>query len=234
MPTPQLTASFPTTDDFLTAFDNEVKVGGLLVKGASLPGAVAMSECTVEVRVPGHPPVSEPARVAAVMDGVGVAVMFTGPPEALARLADKVRNKGGDDDEEMHGTVLERVRAMNTSEKIQLALHGNRDERMALLRDTNKVLHMYVLKNPHLGQDEVLWAAKSTNTSPDALKFMAEHPEWGNNANVCGALVRNPHTPTPLAVRLMDKLPHAELRAIAKTASARQAIVQAARRKINE
>ena len=114
---------------------------------------------------------------------------------------------------------------------MQLALSGSRDERTALFRDTNKMLHVFVLKNPRLGLDEVQAAAKLPQLSPDALKMVAEHREWGSNPTVCASLVRNPKTPMPLALRMLDKVPLNDLKAIAK-GGARDALVHAARKKL--
>jgi hypothetical protein len=67
--------------------------------------------------------------------------------------------------------------------------------------------------------------------SPDALKAIAEHREWGMNATICTSLVRNPKTLLPLALRLLERIPVSEVRAIAK-GGARDQIVQAARKRL--
>jgi hypothetical protein len=77
----------------------------------------------------------------------------------------------------------------------------------------------------------VQYAAKSPNLAPDAIKLIAEHKEWGTNTTVCTALVRNPKTPVPIALKLLERVPMSELRAIAK-GGARDQIVHAARRKV--
>ena len=110
-----------------------------------------------------------------------------------------------------------------------LALSCGREERHHLLRDNNKVLHAYVLRNPHLGLDEVQAAAKLNSLSPEALKAIGDHPEWGQNSVICAALVRNPKTPMAIALRLLPRIPLNDLRAIAKGAG-RQQVVLAARK----
>ena len=230
-----LTATFAGPAEYLTAFDAEISKGGLLVRGATMANAQAGGECSLTIEVPGLEPAELTARIAAVIPGVGVAVMFDGgAPEALKALAEAARNPGAAEKEEAPtpGTLFDRLKAMTVSEKMQLALSGTREERGALLRDNNKTVHVFVLKNPRFGLDEVQAAAKMPNLSPDALKMIAEHREWSGNAVVCAALVRNPKTPMPLALRLMDKVPVTDLRAIAK-GGAREQIVQAARKKIS-
>jgi hypothetical protein len=216
-------AAFASHADFVAAFKNEISKGGLLVRGAAVEGAVAGAACQVSVEVTGEEPVEVSARIAAVVPGVGVAVMFDGVPTVLTELAEG--DKGAT------GPLSERLKAMSQQEKMQLALSGSRDERMALLRDNNKMLHVFVLKNPRIGLDEIQAAAKSPNVSPDALKMIAEHREWSGNPTVCTALVRNPRTPMPLAMKLIDRVPVADLRMIAK-GGARDQIVNAARKKI--
>jgi len=166
--------------------------------------------------------------VAAVVPGVGVAVMFEGVPPALAELAQRLKSEEGP---KGSLSLSERLKALTVPQKFQLALSGTRDERMALLRDNNKPVHVFVLKNPRIGLDEVQYAAKLPNLSPDALNMIAEHREWGMNATVATALVRNPKTPMPMALRLLDRVPATELRSLAK-GGAREPIVQAARRKV--
>jgi hypothetical protein len=87
------------------------------------------------------------------------------------------------------------------------------------------------MKNPRIGLEEVLWAAKLTTLNPEALKVIAEHPEWGQNPGVAAALVRNPKTPVPVALKLMPRLPVSELRALARS-QGRPQIVQAAKKRL--
>jgi hypothetical protein len=203
-----------------------------------MEGGQAMADCVLSVRVEART-VEVPARVAAVVPGVGVAVVFQGVPAPLADLAGKLRSGGGADADEAGekadeppGPLAERLRTMTASDKMQLALSGSREERFAMIRDPNKMLHVYVLKNPRIGVDEVIYAAKLPTLSPDALKLIAENREWSGNATVCIGLVRNPKTPLALAVRLLDRIPLTEVRALAK-GGAREQIVHAARKKVN-
>ncbi len=241
MTAPLLVASYPAPADFLAAYDAEISKSGLLIRGAQLEGAAAMSPCRVRIDIGGQARSEVDARIAASIPGVGVAVMFESSRAELDALAQALRNPEAaeppeaepePEEEARPGHISERLRAMNATQKMQLALSADREERMALLRDTNKTLHVYVLKNPRIGLDEVQYAAKMPSLSPDALKLIAEHREWSGNTAVCSALVRNPRTPLPLALRLLDKIPLTEVRVLAK-GGARDQIVHAARRKVN-
>ena len=226
-----LKATFTSPAEYLAAFDAEISKGGLLVRGATLANAQAGAEVPLTVEVEGLETVELSARIAAVIPGVGVAVLLSPAPEALTALAATARNPPADEPR-APGTLYDRLKAMTVSEKMQLALSGQRDERTALLRDNNKTVHIFVLKNPRIGLDEVQAAAKLPGLSPDALKMIAEHREWSGNAMVCASLVRNPKTPMPLALKLIDRVPMSDLRALAK-GGAREQVVQAARKKIS-
>ena len=230
-----LTATYASREEFQVAFDAEISRKGLLVRGAVLQGAQAGAAVSLSVTVTGSGSVEVPARLAAVVPGVGVAVMFDSVPEALVGLAAPLLEAEPEaidaPEDRPPASVSERLKKMTVTEKMQLALSGSRDERAALLRDTNKSLHLFVFKNPRLGLDEVQAAVKMPQLSPEAIKLVCEHREWGSNATVCAALVRNPKTPMPLALRMLERVPMTELKAIAK-GGARDALVHAARKKV--
>lgn len=255
---PRFTATFDTVEHFLHAYDTEIRAGGLLVHGAQLGPHAAVGPCTLELRVANRPPAAFAALVAASVPNVGVAVLFS-DPAPLRQLADALRATGAeaapdgeavghtatdpgaegdaadadapDPQPPVPGTVSARLRAMTVSEKMQLALSADRETRGYLLRDTNKALHLYVLRNPRIGLDEVTYAAKLSTLAPEALKFIADHKEWGLNPTVCTAIARNPRSPVPLVLRILPRVPAAELRAIAK-GNGRAPIVQAARKMV--
>jgi hypothetical protein len=124
------------------------------------------------------------------------------------------------------------ARRPNLAEQIQLALHGDKDERFAILRGVNKQLHPYVLKNPNLGLDEVLAIAKLTVVNPELLGQIAGRKEWAQRPDIALALVRNPKTPLAAAVKLLDYVTPAELRQLAKDGHTRPQIQAAARKKV--
>jgi hypothetical protein len=233
MSPPLLRAAFTSPAQFLVAFDGELAHGGLLVRDAEIGAVPAMSECRISVEVAGAPPVEVAGRIAAVVPGVGIAVIFQGTPAPLAELAAALRAPAEPEAEgPPRGALTDRIKAMSVQQKMQLALSGSREERLALIRDPTKVAHLFVLKNPRIGIDEVQYAARSPNLAPDAIRLIAEHQEWSGSAAICTALVRNPKTPLPIALKLLERVPMSELRVIAK-GGARDQLVHAARRKVS-
>lgn len=118
------------------------------------------------------------------------------------------------------------------SEKIHMALYGSRDERNAILRDRDRTLHPFVLKNPQLNADDVVAIAKNAQVTPDVLKLIGERKDWVQRPAVALALARNPKTPPELGVRALEFIPLDALRQIAKGTGVLPHVAQAARKKI--
>jgi hypothetical protein len=112
-----------------------------------------------------------------------------------------------------------------------MALHGTRDERNAILRDRDRTLHAFVLKNPQLDADDVLTIAKNAQMAPDLLKQIGERKDWFQRPAIALALARNPKTPPEVAVRALDHVSLEGLRQMAKGGVAPH-VTQAARRKL--
>jgi hypothetical protein len=212
----RLVADFETPADYLAVHEQEISQGGLLVRGAELPQGTALGDCTLEVRIAGKVAAETPARLAAATPGVGVMVLFPAAPAALNALASRQRGPPPKE-------------TLSLQEKMQLAMSCDRERRFQFLRDPNKQLHPLVMKNPRIGLEEVQWAAKLATLNPEALKLIADHPEWGQNPGVAAALVRNPKTPVAVAVKLVARLPVADLRVLARS-QGRPQIVQAAKK----
>jgi len=221
---PRLLADFATPDDYLEKFEHEVSAGGLVIRGAQLPAGTPLSDCTLVVRIGGDEVATLPARLAAATPGVGVTVIFPLEPAPLVQLAARLRDPSPESGASGHP-----AQALSLQDKLALAKSAGREVRFQLLRDPNQQLHVLVLKNPRITLEEVSWAARQGTLSPDALKLIGEHPEWSQSPAIVTALVRNPKTPVPLAVRLVSRLPIAELRALAKS-QGRPQVVQAAKK----
>ena len=130
--------------------------------------------------------------------------------------------------------LYDRIKAMSSQEKMQLALHGDRAARLLLLKDVNKTIQTFLLQNPRITIDEIRYIAGYRQANPDVLVTIGAHREWGQNQGVLAALVRNPKTPSPTAVKLLDKIAPAELRRLAKSGEVPRAVQVAARKKVTD
>lgn len=148
-------------------------------------------------------------------------------PIKVVRLQAKRKNEL---DEKM--PIRRRLQRMSMDDKINLALSGDRETRMALAADGNKAIHHYILRNAKLSLDEVLMMSRMPTLNPDVLIKIGENPAYTQNPQIVRNLVFNPKTPTKLAVRLIDRLPRSVLILIAKRTSMQRAIVAAAQKRL--
>ena len=199
--------------------------GGMMVPSSGeVPDP--MTDVSVQIESDGASAQVE-ARVVHVADGqVGLALLDAA--EARTRLKSLIDRGNGDEG----GNLRLRITRMSSLEKQNLALSGNRLERMALLKDSNKGLHTLVLKNRKITSEEVRMLAGFRNANPLALQKIATNSEWLRDGRIVTALVGNPKTPPQVAIRLLDRLPNAEIRRLARATDVPPAIARAARRKL--
>jgi hypothetical protein len=129
-------------------------------------------------------------------------------------------------------TLEKKLLAMSTHEKVQLALHGSREERALLSKERAGVVQASLIRNPRVSLDEVTALARSSVLAPDAAEALAENRQWGSSPQVAAALARNPRTPLRTACDILDKVTPADLRAIAKGLGVRMQVAQAARKRL--
>src|SRR5262245_28188817 len=106
---------------------------------------------------------------------------------------------------------------MGVAEKVKLALRGNQDARLILIRDSNKLIRRCVLQNPRLTDGEVAAVAGNRSSDDELLRVIAENREWSRNYEVRKALALNPKTPLMLALRFVATLLERDLRIIARS-----------------
>jgi hypothetical protein len=119
---------------------------------------------------------------------------------------------------------------MKVGERVKLALKGNRDARMILIRDPNRLIQRFVLQNPRIGDEEVLTMARNRNLDTDLLRLIGEHKYWPRNYQIKLALVTNPKTPLAIALRFVSSLMERDTRFLAKSKNVSATIANQARR----
>lgn len=129
-------------------------------------------------------------------------------------------------------SVQQQIDGMTINEKRHAAMHGHKDTRLLLIRDHNKSIHPFVLKNPAITLDEVEQISKLTGVNPDVLHTIAMNRDWTRSQSIVRNVVKNPKTPIMDAIALVEKLAVSDLRAIVKSGSVRGPIQTAARKKV--
>jgi hypothetical protein len=127
----------------------------------------------------------------------------------------------------------EALQQMEVSEKIKMALTGDKEWRTLLFRESNKQINTAVLKNPRITEGEVLNVAKNKTSSDELIRIILLNRDWVKIYDIKKALVVHPRTPLEKAVRYMSFLSDKDIREISKSRNVTQAIVSNARRMLS-
>jgi hypothetical protein len=111
-------------------------------------------------------------------------------------------------------SAFQRIVSMNPAQKAVLAMKGGREERLILIRDSNRVVAMGVLKNGRITDTEVEAIAKMRNVSDDVLRLLGSTREWVKSYPVIHALVNNPKTPQSVSTNFIKRLNNKDLKSL--------------------
>jgi len=98
------------------------------------------------------------------------------------------------------------VQRMSVAERMQFARRADKEGRGLLIRDSNKQVAMAALNNPKITIQEIEQFAKSRQLDTDILREIGANVDWLKQYAVVHALVANPRTPLPIALRLLPRL----------------------------
>jgi hypothetical protein len=107
---------------------------------------------------------------------------------------------------EKRKTLIQRLAKMNVVQRIQLALVGGREERIALIRDPNKVVQRAVLQSPRLTESEVESFASMTVLSIEILRQISINRLWMKSYSIVRNLTTNSKTPLDISLHLLPRL----------------------------
>lgn len=113
-------------------------------------------------------------------------------------------------------SVYQRLLHMSRGERIRVALLGTREERSILIRDSSRQVASMVLRSPKLTEPEMESFAQMRNLDSDLLRQMGLGREYIKRYTVVHSLVKNPKTPSPVALNLLKLLRVMDLKNIAR------------------
>jgi hypothetical protein len=109
-------------------------------------------------------------------------------------------------------TLLKQVSNMNVVQRLTLALKGNREARMILIKDPNKLVQRCVLQSPRLTDMEVEAFAKMTNLSEEVFRVISLTRKFIKSYVIMKNLVNNPKTPLDISLHLLPRLNAVDLK----------------------
>jgi hypothetical protein len=159
-----------------------------------------------------------------------IAEQVTAGKDSIAVSADMLDEPPNDKLEKREPALWMKIKAMTMAERTKLALRGNKEARMILIRDVNIQIQRLVLHNPRITEDEILTIAKDRNTHDELLVWIADSRDWIKNYAVRTALVENARTPVAKALRILPTLDERELSRLGKSKQIPQVVAMQARR----
>lgn len=122
------------------------------------------------------------------------------------------------------------AKEMTVADKIKMALTGDKEWRMLLVKDINKLVSGSVVKNPRITEPEVLLICKSHLNNDDIFRDICNNKDWIKNYQIKKALVENHKTPLHFALRFLSGLTDKDLAVLAKSKNISSVISTQARR----
>ena len=162
----------------------------------------------------------------------GVAPSSETPADPDKPLVDTAGGSEIGDDEDDEKSALQRLQEMSVPQKMSRATKGTREERAILVRDPNKLISVAVLSSPKLTDSEVEAIAKMSSVSDEILRIISNNRNWMKNYVVVSALARNPKTPLPVSMNLLNRLNEKDLKVLSTNRNIPEVLRTTARRKV--
>ncbi len=192
-----------------------------------LPSDAAMLPSTVASQLPSDAGSGLPDNL---MDNLPTNLILQGLPSELIDEQDEGENI----DDGVRLTLYQRIQKMTVSQKIKLALLGNKEARTILLRDSNRVVIESVIKSPRITDGEVVGITNSRSVSEDIIRMIAANREWQKNYRVRQALAANPKTPVPIAIRLLETMSKQDLKNLSNSKNISSVVATTAKRMMGD
>jgi hypothetical protein len=99
-----------------------------------------------------------------------------------------------------------------------------------LIRDSNRLVAMSVVRSPAITDGEILAAAANRAVSDDVIRFIANSREHTKDYAVKQALVNNPKCPLASSLRLLNFLRPDDLKGVSRSRNIPGALATAAKK----
>jgi len=121
-------------------------------------------------------------------------------PEAMRQAVAKETG------EEIPLRLAQRVHKLRTNQKIVLALKGGKEERTLLIRESNRLIQINVVRNGSVTEAEIATIAQMRTVCDEVIRTIAGNREWMKKYVIMKAIVYNPKTPLGLGLNLFKRL----------------------------
>jgi regulator of extracellular matrix RemA (YlzA/DUF370 family) len=121
-------------------------------------------------------------------------------------------------------SLIRRIMFMNTKDRMKLAMKGDREARSILIRDSNKVVCSAVVNNPRITEQEIENIAAMRTVSDEVLRIISMNRSWARSYSIIHNLARNPKTPIPTVMNIMNRIRTKDLQNLAQNRNVSEAV----------
>jgi hypothetical protein len=120
-----------------------------------------------------------------------------------------------DEGNEISLSLTQRVMRLRTNQKIMLAIKGGKEERTLLIRESNRLIQVNVIRNGRITEGEVAYIAQMRTVHDEVLRVISQNREWMKKYPITKNLVQNPRTPLPIALNHLKRIHEHDLKLMA-------------------
>jgi hypothetical protein len=138
-------------------------------------------------------------------------------PESEVARSERLLNPIVDDEgHEISLSLTQRVMKLRTNQKILLAQKGGKEERTLLIRESNRLVQVAVIRNGRITEGEVTYIAQMRTVHEEILRIISLNREWMKKYPIVRNLVQNPRTPIAISLNLMKRINEFDMKLMMK------------------
>lgn len=130
--------------------------------------------------------------------------------------------------------LTQRIMKLRTSQKILLAQKGGKEERTLLIRESNRLIQVAVVRNGRITEGEVAYIAQMRSVHDEVLRIISQNREWMKKYNTLKNLVMNPRTPLPIALNQLKRFTEYDLKLVLKDRNVAELLRREAKRMLEK
>ncbi|MGH7360836.1 MAG: hypothetical protein ACREJI_04400 [Candidatus Methylomirabilales bacterium] len=136
----------------------------------------------------------------------------------------------GATEEEKKKSLFATIKGLAAGQKLALAKRGDKEARMILVKDSNEMVALEVVKGPRITDTEIMSIAQMRDVSEKVLREIANMKRHRSNKLVVLALLHNPKTPVGVSLGLgIANLTEKEVEGLARNRNIPAAVSRAAK-----
>jgi len=138
-----------------------------------------------------------------------------------------------DEGNEITLTLTQRMMKLSTNQKIMLAIKGGKEERAFLIRESNRLIQVNVIRNGRITEGEVAYIANMRTVNEEVLRIISNSREWMKKYPITKSLVMNPRTPLPVAMTHFKRLYESDMKLLMKDRNVAELLRREAKRLVD-